>query len=204
MYAQLVQPNLSVVGQSGLCLDYVTRVFGIPNKYDTATNAWNAAQYQHTNQPPANAVPVWFSWTGTINGVTQDWGHVAVWDNGTVYSTTAQGDKTFSGIQDLMNYIGEGIQYRGWSEDINGVRVVQPQGGADMLNDNGTTIIWQTCFRKNPSQADLDYWRGHPWDVCMATQMNTSAYEVTSSWMAAGEAMGTSPTVLASGVYKVQ
>lgn len=121
-YQQLIQPNLKVIGTAGDCLIYVREVFGVPAKYLTATLAWQNSQYKHSGTPPPVAVPIWFSYN-------QPAGHVAVWDNGKIYSTTAQGDKTFSSIQALMNYIGEDIQYLGWSEDINNVRVVE---GEDM------------------------------------------------------------------------
>lgn len=124
-YTQLKQPNLNIVGQDGYCLVYVREVFGVPAKYNTASDAWHNAQYQHTGYPPTGiAVPIWFSWETD--------GHVAVWDNGTIYSTTAHGDKTFSSIQELVDFIQEGIVYLGWSEDINAVRVVQPQGDEDV------------------------------------------------------------------------
>lgn len=116
MYQQLLEPNLGVVGYSGLCLKYVTEVFGVPPKYPSASVAWQNARFKHTGTPPNNSVPIWFSW--------QVDGHVALWDNGLIYSTTAQGVKTFKSIQALMNYIGGGIAYLGWTEDINNVKVV--------------------------------------------------------------------------------
>lgn len=130
-YTQLKTPNLNVIGQNDDCLLYVRSIFGAPAKYAYAYSAWQNTQFPHPDiQPPNNvAVPIWFSWTGTVGGVTQNWGHVALWDNGTIYSTTAQGDKTFSSIQALVEYIKEDIEYLGWSEDINNVRVVE---GEDM------------------------------------------------------------------------
>jgi len=142
MFNQLIQPNLSVVGQSDLCLAYVTTIFNVPEKYNTATDAWNAAQYKHVGDPPTNvSVPVWFSWTGTINGITANYGHVACSVNGTkFYSVSAIGDQIFNSIQELMNFIGGGIEYLGWSEDINNDRVVeennmeQPPNSGDVIN----------------------------------------------------------------------
>lgn len=115
---QLKQPNLNVVGQSGLCLVYVRNIFGIAAKYPTATSGWQNAQYKHTTTPPTDvSVPVWFSY-GTD-------GHVAVSVPGKgFYSVSAQGDKIFSTLAELEAYIK--CSYLGWSEDINGVRVVEP------------------------------------------------------------------------------
>lgn len=120
-YEQLKQPNLSIIGSEGLCLVYVREVFNVPAKYGTATIAWNNAQYRYSNQEPPNniSVPIWFSYNGPD-------GHVAVWHNGVIYSTSAQGDKTFTNIPELVSWMGEGFVYLGWSEDLNGERVVEP------------------------------------------------------------------------------
>ncbi len=118
---QLKQPNLSVVGEDGYCLAYVTEVFGIAPKYPTALAAWDASTaLNHPSvTPPINvSVPVYFNYDGPD-------GHVAVWHEGTIYSTSAQGDKTFPSISALTSWMGEGFVYLGWSEEVNGVRVVE-------------------------------------------------------------------------------
>lgn len=122
MYSQIKAPNLGVVGVPGECLVYSREIFNVPAKYPTATSAWANATYKHPGQlPPTNvSTPVWFSLTSTPDG------HVAVSVPGKgIYSTTAQGDKIFPSIQALMNYMGSGIEYLGWSEDIDGERVVE-------------------------------------------------------------------------------
>ncbi len=119
-YRQIKEPNLSIVGREGWCLAYVTEVFGIPGKYPTAISGWENAQHKHTGMPPANvAVPVWFSYNGPD-------GHIAAWVPGKgVYSTSARGDKVFSSVEALVAWMGEGFKYLGWTEDLNGVNVVQ-------------------------------------------------------------------------------
>lgn len=143
-YSQIKQPNLSVVGQEGLCLAYVTEVFGVPNDYPSATVAWEDAQFKHPGeQPPIDvAVPVWFSYNGPD-------GHVAVSVPGKgIYSTSAQGDKVFGNVAELVSWMGEGMTYLGWSEDINTIRVVE--GEEEMVDDataramlSATTILAQ-------------------------------------------------------------
>jgi len=158
MYQQLVQPNLNIVGQDGLCLVYVREVFGAPAEYPTASVAWQNTQYPHAGeQPPSTlAVPIWFSWETD--------GHVAVWDNGTVYSTTAQGDKTFPSIQALMDYIQEGIAYLGWSEDINSERVVQPQED-EMPNDGDIINAYQLFYGRPATPAEQAVYTAKPWNA---------------------------------------
>lgn len=122
---QLKAPNLNIIGQSGWCLQYVTEIFGAmghgANSNTTAISEWNSAAYKHPGvNPPADvAVPVWFSYNGPS-------GHVAVSVPGKgVYSTSAVGDKVFSSVEALVNWMGEGFKYLGYSEDINTVRVAE-------------------------------------------------------------------------------
>lgn len=118
-YMQLKPTNLSIVGVEGFCLVYAREIFGVAAKYPTAAAGWQGAQYKHAGeQPPTDvSVPVWYSWETS--------GHVAVSVPGKgVYSTTVQGDKVFANVQLCGAYVR--ATYLGWSEDINGVRVVQP------------------------------------------------------------------------------
>lgn len=172
-YIQLVQPNLNIVGQDGACLAYVRQVFGASVQYSTAALAWQNAEYQHSGTPPAVAVPIWFSW--------QTDGHVAVWDNGTIYSTTAQGDKTFNSIDDLTGYIGEGIEYLGWSEDVDKLRVVEPQ--EDEVNwNNGDTYnflaaVFGTVVANEAKAANYVGW----YSVQNGMDFKTAFYDIIDS-----------------------
>lgn len=144
MYDQLRAPNLSTVGYPEECLVYVRNVYGIPSKYATAALGWEYAAYRHVGeQPPSDvSVPVWFKW-GTE-------GHVAVWVPGVgIYSTTAQGVKIFGSIQALINYIGGGIEYLGWSEDVDGTRVVQPAVVPAPVNNHDETVKAGTWYVRN-------------------------------------------------------
>lgn len=126
MFRQLRQPNLSVQGISNLCLVYARTVFGIPFKYNYALEAWQNVKRRHENRSLPNVVvPVWFSYTATIDGIKRNWGHVAIWVPGAgIFSTTKQGVKKFGSVDEVAKYIGGGAIYLGWSEDINGVSVV--------------------------------------------------------------------------------
>lgn len=135
-YKQLINPNLSVVGQPEMCLSYVESVFGASHLYPYAYAAYEKCAYKHTDTPPANvSVPIWF------NGGT--YGHVAVWHNGTIYSTTAQGDKTFSSISALNSYIGSEYRYLGWSEDVADKRIVEPAPAVKTLFLPASNPTWR-------------------------------------------------------------
>lgn len=128
----LREANVNTQGKPYYCLDMATRVFGVPNRYNFAWEAWSNAQFRHgTSEPfPSVPVPVWFEWTGTVDGVKQNWGHVAVWFPGkgllsSPFSTNYK-QQWFETPAKLIAYLGGG-SYVGWSEDINGVRVADTQ-----------------------------------------------------------------------------
>jgi len=141
-YEQVVQPDLGVEGKEGQCLVYVREIFKVATKYPSALADWDASTaLNHANeQPPANvSVPIFFSYVGPED---QD-GHVAVWDQGTIYSTSAKGDKTFSSVQELIEWMDESFAYLGWSEEIDGVAVVKalpaaPTSGLTVQINPGT------------------------------------------------------------------
>ncbi len=130
---QVVQPDLSVVGYPDYCLAYVQTVFKVPvsNPHDPdAWHGWLDAQFKHTDTIPTDvSVPIWFSWSGTVEGVYDNYGHVAVSTPNGVYTNplSGSGHKVFPSVQALAtNY---GVKYVGWSEDIESLRVVE---GDDM------------------------------------------------------------------------
>jgi len=78
--------------------------------------------------------------------------------------------------------------------------------GDNGMNDNGVKLVWQAAYRGElqPSQADLDFWRGKPWDVCLSNQLATSAAKQIDGWIQAGKNAGSTPTVLKPGTYQVK
>lgn len=121
-YQQLKTANVVIDWVPEECLVDVRNSFGIPPKFPTAIAAWNnSTALNHPNeQPPVNnIVPVFFSYNGPD-------GHVALWYKGTIYSSSTKGLQKFTSIQALINWMGEGFKYLGWSEELNGERIVQP------------------------------------------------------------------------------
>ena len=129
MYNQLIQPNLSVVGTVGDCLAYAREMFSAPGGVEWAWQAWENAQYKHTDQNfPANCdVPMWYSYNGTE-------GHVTVNVSGRgIYSSPWQEGTTNAVLQSVADVERiYGVTYVGWSEDINGVRVCEPVPAATL------------------------------------------------------------------------
>lgn len=200
-YTQVLFFNINTPGEDDECLVYVHTGFGIGDKYDDATDAWNNAQFKQTGTPPTNiSVPIWFSWTGTIDGVTKNWGHVGAWVNGKIYSTTAQGVKVFDSIQDLMNFIQEGIQYLGWSEDINGTQVVTE--GESMIQDNAhLNSLFMAYLNRGPSASDTSGYVGKITYSAMIELLDKHPEHIAFEQFIAESEKN---TVLAPGTYRVQ
>lgn len=105
-----------------LCLSNVRKGYGIPAYYLTATKAWNGTQqHRDRNFPSGCSVPVFYSWTGTVDGVRDNYGHIGVrLADGRVWSD----GKYFANVDALVgSYLSNG-SYLGWGESVNNVRVV--------------------------------------------------------------------------------
>ena len=133
-WKQKVIPNVNVPGVSGGCLAYVDDGVNPPKRQPTAQASWEYAVRTgtaHPNQePPLNVwVPVYYS---IDNGPWAGYGHV-VWfySNGKetlIYdSEFGCGNRTvpYSGGADLFNYMGWQMTYLGWSEAVDGLRIVE-------------------------------------------------------------------------------
>jgi len=109
----------------GWCLVFVRRCFNVGALYGSAEKAYLRTDFKHgTSGTPPLGVPVW--WTNGGDG------HVAIsTGDGNCFST----DIKRHGKVDLVaiSFITRkwGQNYRGWSEDINGVRIWRP--GAKQL-----------------------------------------------------------------------
>lgn len=158
---QLIEPNLSVVGYPDYCLAYVEQVFGVQNDPDPdAWQGWLNTKFKHTDPIPADvSVPVWFSWTGTIGGITQNWGHVAVSTPQGVYTNplSGSGHKVFPSVPALATAYG--VKYVGWSEDIGNLKVIGGDMPTDSQIDDWISTQHQIAFGVPPTDAVFNSWR---------------------------------------------
>jgi hypothetical protein len=137
-YTQTVVPDPFIPCKPGWCLQYVRQAFGAPIVEPTATAGWFNARYRHTGTdfPDGCWVPVWFELD------TEPAGHVALLDpDGSVYSTTSPyGDRATHHPSLGHLYAAYApynpLTWRGWTEDISGVRVVQ---GPELNYESTTT-----------------------------------------------------------------
>jgi hypothetical protein len=155
---------LNTEGTPYNCLIFAKDVFGVAGKYATAWEAWTNTKYHHTpSEPLPNIpVPVWFSWTGVVDNVRANWGHVAVWipGKGVLSSPFSYNLKQqwFDSPQKLIAYLGNG-SYVGWSEDINGVRVADVSKEESMTTQEATAMLdsyWWNIVGRKIKQSELD------------------------------------------------
>lgn len=132
-YTQLVAPRKGTQDGAGWCLRYAQSFFGAPVKHPSAWAAWNATVHKHGPNVPVPggvAVLLWFSHYGTYGSPPTygNWGHVAIHVSGdAIYTSPGSGWGferwgTIAQIEQRFN-----CKYVGWSEDINGLRVVAPE-----------------------------------------------------------------------------
>lgn len=133
-YVQVVKPNINVPGYSGGCLQYVDDGVNPPNRQPTAQRSWEYAVStgvaHHNEEPPNNVwVPVYYS---IDNGQWAGFGHVA-WYYSDGKTTKIYDSEYGAGLrsapyssgQELFNYMGWQMRYYGWSEAVDGLRVVK-------------------------------------------------------------------------------
>ena len=133
-YVQKFAPNLDAVAYPGQCLWLVEEAYNTPEPYTsmfaTARDSWDSSAFKHeTNEMPGVPVPVYFSWTGTIDGVTKDWGDCRIFVPGRgVFGSPLNWDDPLGNawVADLneVERLIPGAKYLGWTEDISGFRVV--------------------------------------------------------------------------------
>ena len=131
-WKQLVDPDLAAQEKAGWCERMMWKVWRQVCQYgaDTARISWDLSAYKHpTRDLPGVAVVGYWSWWGTIDGVTQDWGHTAaVLADGRVLSSPLTydipyGQQIFNSIEEVSNWLG--ATWLGWTEDHRGGRIVE-------------------------------------------------------------------------------
>lgn len=102
---------------TGWCLKFCRIMYGVAAKWPDAITAWNQAKYKHTTGvPPKGALVFW---------AVGKFGHIAISDGGGyVYSTDIKRRGKVDRVP--ITYVTShwNATYRGWTEDINGVRVI--------------------------------------------------------------------------------
>lgn len=109
---------------------YVRQAYGLPARYNSATEAWEKSTSQHRdrNFPEGLWTPVWY-------GIdVEPLGHVVLLaPDGRVYSTSDYSGypvihNSLADLEAFYAYYGMILQYRGWTEDVAGYPVIANTG----------------------------------------------------------------------------
>lgn len=175
MWCQVITPNLNVPAVIGMCLAYVQNAFGLGWTGSYALDGWNRnkANHQDWNIPAGVYVPIWF--TGYWNGF--NYGHVVIYKDGICYSSPYTNKNTHDQLGNVATVERiYGMKYLGWSEDMNGQRVIEFK--EDNMPKIQNTPNWKARF-----------WKIHhmfiPWDMSdevFGSIVGQEAWTVVENW----------------------
>lgn len=129
-------PDVNVPAKSGWCLEYVDDGVNAPNRQPNATASWEYAKrtgVAHPNEEPPNNVwvPVYYS---IDSGKYAGLGHVAwFYSDGKItkiYDSeygSGRRNRPYADGAELFQFMGYKMSYLGWSEAVDGLRVVKPK-----------------------------------------------------------------------------
>lgn len=177
-YEQTTKVTPNIPCKPGWCLQYVQGVFHAPWSGATATQGWNLTKHKHKNDKFPNdvAVPVWFSMKG------EPAGHVAVrMKDGSYYSTshpTSNKPTHHPNLQHLLDYYGGRLKLRGWSEDMNGYRVIKEKESKEMVSRHGCNVLTRIYLAKAATDAQVKQWtKKYTFDELSAYLKTTKTYK---------------------------
>jgi hypothetical protein len=140
-YVQVKSFNTSKGGTTpNMCLANVTAGYGVPNLYGSAWEAWeHTQQHADRNVPTGVDVPLYYSYTATIDGSTQNYGHINVrLANGTVWSD----GNIYASIDAYL--AGHTPKFVGWGESVNNVAVIA--GSEEEMFNEGDAVNFNNYF----------------------------------------------------------
>lgn len=134
---QLTVLNPNHFGKPYYCLAYAYSFLGAKPKYECAYDSWkyNSDKNYGYDYPKDVAVPLYFSWYGTIDGEYKNWGHCAVSYNNKIYSGPRvihkdEGREIFNTIAEVEKAYG--AKYLGYSSIINDIKVYELEKNNDI------------------------------------------------------------------------
>lgn len=148
-YSQVKKFDQRKAGKiKNFCLRNVRLGYGVPAKYDSAWEAWqNTEQHKNTDYPDGVEIPVYFSYTATIDGVRKNWGHIGVrlkdgkfWSDGVIYAGISAYTKNHA------------PKYVGWGESVNDTKVIK---GEEMTEQDKKDLALGRKARKDNWQGQI-------------------------------------------------
>lgn len=207
---QLIQPNTSVTGTVGLCLQYADKMFGLTHGEKSAWIAWEATQFKHTDPIPSNAVPMWYSYYADLDGTgVKNWGHVTVNIPGVgIYSSPIDPKTTHNVLHSIAEVEQTyGVKYVGWSEDITNLRVVEGEEMEKWNNGDTVNLMVKNGLTQMAADAEATNFVGY-FGLQDGMEFKKAMYDIIDSpqWafaIAAAQAPSDAK-VLPPGNYRVQ
>lgn len=163
---QHVKPRTNVLDGPGWCLRHTQSVYGLtgaPFWHASAWKAWEATEHKHKSRTMPNAsVPVWFSHYGTYGAPARydNWGHVVSYVPGRGFLSSPAwvrpgqtvGQQWFDSIEAVERTFN--AKFVGWSEDLNGTRIISGAGGSGSGSTGGLTV---SEYKKLDAKLDKIY-----------------------------------------------
>jgi hypothetical protein len=165
----LVQGGVTLNSWLGWCLLYVQTAFSAGWSGASALDGWNmsAGKHQDRNLPSGVFVPIWFNHWGTYGGVYKNWGHVALYKDGRIWSSPLS-HKPYA---DTFGSIGEieqrfNAKYVGWTEFVGNTRVLEAAPAPAPIASNQRQVGGTRVFyRDQPKKAGKEIKVFEPNDV---------------------------------------
>lgn len=146
-YNQLRTPNLGILDIPGWCLRLVLRSFDFSSGAEFARQEWDRNTTKRTDALPTDvAVPVFYSWVGTIDGIKRDWGDVAIHVPGRgVFGTpmrpSGKSNRWDPSVEARRIAIGGNAQYLGWTESLNGIKLIEKAQEEEMITKDDVGLL---------------------------------------------------------------
>lgn len=147
MYKQLINPRLNTRSGAGWCLWFAQEFFGAPHLFPSAWEAYQDTTRKQTGTLPTGAaVLLWFEHWGTYRGKYANWGHVAIHVPGRgIYTSpwySSYGQEIYQSIEEIERVFN--ARYVGWTDNISGVRVAEPQRKEKPEKEIDMRVIYNT------------------------------------------------------------
>lgn len=160
---QVIPFNQSQGGNTAnFCLANVCKGYGIPNKFSSAWQAWQNTEQHSGDAPDGLDVPVFFSYSATIDGTYTNWGHIGVrlsngqfWSDGKIYSSIGAYTANHS------------PKYVGWGESINNVKVITGEEDMNVTQDQLNKICWLATGLQASAAPPFQNNLGNPLDTVL-------------------------------------
>ena len=132
-------------GFGGLCLQHTRMAYNVPSLHRNARTAWQKAKHRHAGLAGIRVgAPLFMDRPSSVHG------HVATWLGNNQIATTDSTSKT-TRVDSLSRWTNAGWKILGWTEDLNGVRVLPAQKASGGSSSGSSSSSSTAVLRKGSS-----------------------------------------------------